>query len=76
MTVTFELPDLYSPIELNHFLGFFNSWIRIRIREDFYYADPCGSGSATLHYCLLYNVLYLYCTYKSTVFKFVQAISL
>ena len=46
--LTFVLPVLFSPHEPVHFLGFFTSWIRIRIQEDFLNADPCGSGSATL----------------------------
>ena len=36
-------PVLYSPYEPEHFLGFFTSWIRIRIR-----ICPCGFGSETL----------------------------
>ena len=53
---------MYSPHELFHFLGFFTSWIRIRIQEDFLNADLCGSGSATrikilrtvaIHYLIL-----------------------
>ena len=31
-------PVMYSPNEPEHFLGFFTSWIQIRI-------CPCGSGS-------------------------------
>ena len=35
---------MFSPNEPILFLGFFTSWIRIRIQEAFIYADPCGSG--------------------------------
>ena len=40
----------YSPNDPVYFLGFFTSWIWIRIRnkEAYLYADPCGSGSETL----------------------------
>ena len=38
--LTFDLQVLYSPHELVHFLGFFTSWIWIRIQEDFLNADP------------------------------------
>ena len=46
-------PVLYSPNELEHFLGFFTSWIRIRIQEAYLYPDPFGSVSETLafFYC-------------------------
>ena len=37
----FMFPVLYSPEEPVYFLGFFTSWIRIRI-------CPCGSGSRRL----------------------------
>ena len=40
-------PVQYSPNEPVYFLGFFTSWIRIRIQEAYLYADPCGSGSET-----------------------------
>ena len=46
--LTFDLQVLYSPNEPLHFLGFFTSWIWIRIQEAFFHADPCGSGSETL----------------------------
>ena len=42
-------PVLYSPNEPVYFLGFFTTWIRIRIQEAYLYADPCGSGSETLY---------------------------
>ena len=44
-TLTFMFPVLYSPYETVYFLGFFTSWIRIRIQQAYLYADPCGSGS-------------------------------
>ena len=47
---TFQLPVQNSPNKPVHFLGFFTSWICIRIWEDFLNADPCGSGSATLEF--------------------------
>ena len=43
MILTFMFPVLYSPNEPVYFLGFFTSWIQIRIR-----ICPCGSGSETL----------------------------
>ena len=49
--LAFMFPVLYSPNEPVHFLGFFTSWIRIRM----FHVDPdpggislCGSGSETL----------------------------
>ena len=39
---------MYLPNEPVYFLGFFTSWIRIRVQEAYLYADPCGSGSETL----------------------------
>ena len=33
-------PVLYSPNEPELFLGFFTSWIQIRIQEAYLYADP------------------------------------
>ena len=46
--LTFMFPVLYSPNETVYFLGFFTSWIRIRIQEAYLYAAPFGSGSETL----------------------------
>ena len=54
-------PVLYSPNEPEHFLGFFTSWIRIRIQEAYLYADSCGfmrihadsCGSGALNFLLV-----------------------
>ena len=65
-------PVLYLPNEPEHFLGFFTSWIRMRIQEAYFYADPCGSGSETL------PVAYWYASNKNivsvTVFNFIYPI--
>ena len=61
--LTFMFPVLFSPTETVYFLGFYTSWIRIRIQEAYLYADPCGSGSETLKHITVYVLVYsLYCT--------------
>ena len=47
--LTFMFPVLYSPNEAVYFLGFFTSWIRIRIQQAYLFADPCDPDPDPKH---------------------------